>query len=234
MSLLERLIVKIIILIHSPLIIAEAIMDLPDSSGIHDIKIETSVGVVDVTLSVPKVLDDQPRPLVLVLHYAGQPTSFYGRPLIEFLVEPSFAHMDPILFAPTSLGGDWKQAHNVTAVLELIELFSGRYPVDEKRRIITGYSMGAIGSWYLSTQHPNLFSAALPVAGFPVPLPSCVIPTHVILSRADEVFPIAKFLQEIEQRHDNNLQYSLIERAGHYDISAFMEPLKKAIESMRE
>ena len=230
MGLLERLIVKIMLL-YSPLLIAEATMELPDSSGIHDLKIETSVGAVDVTLSIPKVLDDT-SPLVLVLHYAGQPTPFYGRPLVEFLIAPSFADMNPILFAPTSLGGDWMQAHNVTAILELLELISSQYGRDDSRRIVTGYSMGAIGSWYLSTQHPELFSAALPVAGFPVPLPDCAIPTHVILSRDDEIFPVEKFLQQIEGHQDSKLQHSLIDGAGHYDISAFTVPLKKAVDAM--
>ena len=232
MNLLERLIVKIIIL-SSPLLIAEATMELPDSSGIHDLKIETSVGVVDVTLSIPKVLDDSSA-LVLVLHYAGQPTPFYGRPLVEFLAAPAFAEMSPVLFAPTSLGGDWKQAHNVTAVLELLELISSRYSLDKTRRIVTGYSMGAIGSWYLSSQRPDLFSAALPVAGFPVPLPDCAIPTHVILSRNDEIFPVEKFLQEIERHQDTKLKHSLIDGAGHYDISAFTVPLKNAVDAMEK
>ena len=208
-------------------------MTLPDTSGIHDIKLETSTGVVETTVALPGEMPaGSPLSLVMVLHYAGQATSFYGRPLLEFLVAPSFAEQNTVLFAPTSLGGDWQHEQNVTAIFELIKIFEENYNLDENKRIVTGYSMGALGCWHLATQHPDFFSAIIPIAGFPLPLPRCTVPTHAILSDSDEIFQLEKFQQVVAGTHDPKLSYTIIEGAGHYDISAFGGALSDAVKNL--
>ncbi|MEI6578401.1 MAG: alpha/beta hydrolase-fold protein [Eubacteriales bacterium] len=39
------------------------------------------------------------------------------------------------------------------------------YSVDTKRIYLTGFSMGGYGAWYITTKYPNMFAAAVPVAG---------------------------------------------------------------------
>ncbi len=50
-------------------------------------------------------------------------------------------------------------------VLHCIELAKQRFPVDDDRLYLRGYSMGGIGAWHLGTRHPELFAALAPVYG---------------------------------------------------------------------
>lgn len=231
-SLLSKLILALGIYLYSDYSNADPNMNIPDSPGIHDVRMTTSLGDVDVTLSIPESLEERVIPLVLVLHYAGEPSAFYGRPLLEYLVLPSFETFPAMMLAPTSLGGDWKQPHNIKAIFELIETLEQQFKLDTKRRVVTGYSMGAIGSWHIASEYPDFFSAALPVAGFPMPITKCHLPTHAILSSDDEIFPLEKFTQSVAQGSDPNLHYTVIHGAGHYDISAFAPALQKAVTEM--
>lgn len=36
------------------------------------------------------------------------------------------------------------------------------YRIDPARTLLTGYSMGAMGTWYLAARHQDIFRAAIP------------------------------------------------------------------------
>lgn len=55
------------------------------------------------------------------------------------------------------------------AALELIEKIIADYPVDPDRVYITGVSMGGFGTWEFITRRPDLFAAAVPMAGYSDP-----------------------------------------------------------------
>ena len=212
----------------------ESLMALPVTPGIHDIKLDTSVGEVYVSLAVPEVAQFENLPLVLVLHYAGQPTPYYGRPLLEYLMLPAFEQTKAIFVAPTSVGGDWKQANNLTMVFELIDMLEEQFQTDKARRIVAGYSMGAIGTWHLACEKPGYFSAAIPIAGFPQRLPECATPIYTVVSDSDEVFSFQNFEQNLQAPHDIKLRYGVVNGAGHYDISAFTTVLKDAVKWLND
>ncbi|MDA0194581.1 MAG: prolyl oligopeptidase family serine peptidase [Bacteroidetes bacterium] len=52
------------------------------------------------------------------------------------------------------------------AVLELIESILKNYKIDKGRVYITGISMGGFGTWEYVGRRPDLFAAAVPMAGF--------------------------------------------------------------------
>ena len=220
---------SLLCLILLQLMLTESLMALPNTPGIHDIKLETSVGEVYVTLSVPELAGDEVIPLVLVLHYAGQPTPHYGRPLIEYLMLPAFEQTKAIFVAPTSLGGDWKQADNRTAIFEMLETLEQEFHTDETRRVVAGYSMGAIGTWHLACENPDYFQAAIPIAGFPQALPECKTPIYTILSDSDEVFSFQNFEQTKDNSAGLERPLGVVKGAGHYDITAFTSALKDAV-----
>jgi predicted peptidase len=56
-----------------------------------------------------------------------------------------------------------------TATLELIESVINNYNIDKKRVYITGLSMGGFGTWEFVSRRPDLFAAAVPMAGFSDP-----------------------------------------------------------------
>ena len=55
------------------------------------------------------------------------------------------------------------------ATLELIEKIIAENAVDSSRVYITGLSMGGFGTWDFIARNPNLFAAAIPMAGYSDP-----------------------------------------------------------------
>ena len=106
-------------------------------------------------------------PLVLSLHYGGSVTPFYGRGLLENLIEPALRGLGAILVAPDSAAGDWSNPEAEQHVLQLLTHVMRVYNIDEQKTLVTGYSMGGRGTWYLASRNQDYFRAALPIAGLP-------------------------------------------------------------------
>lgn len=206
----------------------------PQNAGFHDFQFKSSVGEMDLSLVLPAQINSATS-LILVLHYAGQPTRFYGRPLLENLVAPAFSTVESefsaIFVAPTSLGGDWRAPDNIVAVFEAINELEQHYGTNPARRVVTGYSMGAVGSWFLQSEKPGFFSGAIPIAGYPTSAAvDCQIPVYAIMSDADEVFPLAPFQNLVEtlQQNDCPVSSQIISGIGHYDIGGFQTAVSNA------
>jgi predicted peptidase len=55
------------------------------------------------------------------------------------------------------------------AALALVDELAARLPVDRRRIYVTGFSMGASSAWQALLARPDLFAAAMPVAGIAPP-----------------------------------------------------------------
>src|SRR4030095_4947242 len=51
-------------------------------------------------------------------------------------------------------------------LFEALESVKKRYPVDENRLVVRGFSMGGASTWHLAAHHAGLWAAANPGAGF--------------------------------------------------------------------
>lgn len=203
---------------------------LPVAPGFHDIKVATSGVTIDVSLAIPENLDVN-APLVLVLHYAGQPTAFYGRPLLEHLIWPRLGRLNAIFVAPTSVGGDWRQSQNVKAIFELLEIVEKQFQTDPSRRAVTGFSMGAIGAWHMQAINDGYFSAAIPIAGYPQEtVEQVATPTYAIMSNADKVFALEPFERLIATLRGGGavIESEIVSGVDHYDLSGFSEAVARA------
>ena len=72
------------------------------------------------------------------------------------------------IVAPTNrrpFGFDWQDWGRLDA-LEVIDDVKHRYPIDDNRVYLTGHSMGGHGTWAVGLQHPDLFAAIAPSAGW--------------------------------------------------------------------
>ena len=58
----------------------------------------------------------------------------------------------------------YENVDNNLLINRLLDSVIQRYPVDTNRIIITGLSMGGIGSWYFAIHNPSRFAAIVPVA----------------------------------------------------------------------
>ncbi|MGR8918962.1 MAG: carboxylesterase family protein [Gammaproteobacteria bacterium] len=205
-----------------------ALDTLPDTPGVHDLEATLPGGGTGrFTLALPQA-GDGPRPLVVVLHYGGQPTRWYGRPLLEDLFEPAWRELGAVYLAPESLGGQWHTEQNEAFVMNLVELVGNTLDIDPARRILAGYSMGAIGSWHFVSRYPATFAAAVPVAGFSAEADTCPVPIYALATQNDEIFDYDRFAAHVDAlaRSGSSVEFVTVPARGHYDVAGFRDALK--------
>jgi predicted peptidase len=207
---------------------------LPDlKPGVHQQTVKFDSVTVRCTISIPKDgAKKDPVPLVVALHYGGEVTPYYGRGMIDSLVGPAFAELGAIIIAPDSLGGDWTEEKNEAAVLSLIDSALASYNVDAKKVLLTGFSMGGIGTWHIAGRHQDRFCAAIPIAGRPPKEEiKWEIPVYVIHSRADTVLPLEPTQQYVDAAKAKGAKIELVVLDGitHYQTGRFAKALKDAV-----
>ncbi|MDE3001502.1 MAG: prolyl oligopeptidase family serine peptidase [Gemmatimonadota bacterium] len=210
---------------------------MPRSPGAYDR--ELSPGGQRYTLLIPSGYNArQPTPLVLSLHYGGSVLPYYGRPLLEVLVGPALEDIGAIIVAPEATVQGWDNEESEQQVLELIRSIKANYMIDEARTLVTGFSMGGRGTWYMAARHPDLFRAAIPISGRPEENATEVdwqVPLLVIHSVADEVIPFGPVESTVRALKGADVRIDLIvvQNVGHYDIQLYVEPLRAAVPWIR-
>jgi predicted peptidase len=187
------------------------------------------------TIAIPaSYADDKPAPLVLALHYAGPVTPFYGSGILVGLVEPALRELGAILVAPDCQHGDWANPDSELEIIELLQYLQDHYAVDARKTVLTGYSLGGIGTWYVAARNQDRFAAAIPMAGWPQPDSAEVewkIPLYVIHSRQDEVVPFEKTGQVVNRLKSRGVavEFVLLDEVTHYETECFVSPLRAAV-----
>jgi len=177
-------------------------------------------------------------PLVLALHYGGPVTPFFGKDILAGLVEPALRELGAIIVAPDCQHGNWTNPHSESEIIALLEHLQAHYPIDAHRTLLTGYSLGGAGTWYLAARNQDRFAAAIPLAGWPQPDSAAVewkIPLYAIHSRWDEVVPCECTEQMVKQLRDRGVAVELVLLDGisHYEVERFVEPLRAALPWIR-
>ena len=200
----------------------------PEATGLHDCNITLDNGeAARCTLALPEQLSPD-TPLVLVLHYGGEPHGFYGRPLIEMLALPAWRSLNAVFVAPVASGGDWTTPRNRGFALDLLAAVERRYGTSPARRLLLGYSMGAIGTWHLLDHAPDCFAAAVPMAG---PAPALVqplsTPVHAINSSADQLFPVTATVTALEalKAAGAPVTFTVVDGIDHFAVPRFGDAL---------
>ena len=186
------------------------------------------------TIAIPHGCGDRAMPLVLALHYGGDVTPFYGKGILTRLVEPALRGLEALIVAPDCIASDWIDLQSETAVLRLLDHIQDSYTIDPKRMLITGYSKGGKGTWYLASRHQERFAAALVMAATPQVDTVDVeweIPLYVIHSRKDELFSLESTEAVVKQLQAKGVSVEMVvvEGIGHYETDRFTEPLRAAV-----
>lgn len=173
-------------------------------------------------------------PLIMALHYGGQVTPYYGRDFLELLIKPALGDLGAIIVAPDSRHGPWASEKGEADVLVLLDHLVAAYNIDTERTLLTGYSLGGMGTWYIVGRHQGRFAAALPIAAYPQPDSTTIpwtIPLYIIHSRADELIPLQMSLDAAAtlEAQGVDVQMVVLEGVSHYETYRFVEPLHKAI-----
>lgn len=182
------------------------------------------------TIAVPAGYSgNQPVPLVLALHFGGEVTPFYGRTILEELIQPALRELGAIIIAPDCPTNSWTDPQSEKAVLELLAYVEKNYAVDVQRRLIIGYRIGGAGTWYLAARNPDRLMAGWPPQA--IEDVEWKIPLVIIHSRQDEIVPLQPTEYFSNTLQDKGVPVKLVVLDGitHYEMFRFVEPLRTTI-----
>ena len=173
----------------------------------------------------------QPRPLVLALHPGGDKTPYYGDQFMRQIFLPGLSGLNPIMVAPDCPTRAWSDPVADQAVMALIDNVIAEYAVDRRRILVVGFSLGGAGTWFMSSRHSDLFTAAIVMAGrTDEPLERLAkIPTYVIHSRDDQVVPYAQAEQRAAEleRMGRIMKFEALKGLGHFDMPGYIGALQR-------
>jgi outer membrane protein assembly factor BamB len=211
--------------------------EMPESPGIHELVFERpDEKPVRYALSLPES-GKGAGPLILSLHYAGHGAPYYGRGMLESLVEPALRDLGAVIVAPDCPSSSWTTKESEEAVLALLDFVAASYGTDPERVVVAGYSMGGMGVWHLVSRHPERFSAAIPMAGAPRDADLERVartPLYAIHSRIDEVVPLTPTREAVTRLRDGGARAELVlVDVPHYESARFEPHLEKAADWLR-
>src|SRR5262247_1650350 len=96
--------------------LALSIASTASAQTIHDEVLPQQDGpAVHYAISVPREYHREPVPLILALHFGGDPQGA-GHAMLQILIQPALGELGAIVVAPDSVGGGWSIAANEQAV----------------------------------------------------------------------------------------------------------------------
>jgi predicted peptidase len=220
-------------------------------SGVHkQVVIHPDGTMQRYTISIPEKYDGKVAiPMILGLHYGYErsaenprPVDFYGNEFYEKIYKESFKPLKVIFLAPDSINGRWSTPENEAAVMKLMDGILSTYNIDKKKTIITGFSMGAFGTWHIASKFQDRFAAAMPIAGIPANMETYrenlkfldtdwKIPLYVMHSRIDEVVdfgPTETYVNQLLSQ-GKDVTFHILDDLTHHETTKYAEPVKDMV-----
>jgi predicted peptidase len=205
--------------------------------GLHDEVLAQKGGPpIHFALSVPPGYHGAPVPLILALHFGGDPEGA-GRAMLDILIQPALGALGAVIVAPDSLGGGWSTVVNEQAVNALLAAVEKSYAIDQKKVVVTGFSMGGQGTWFWADKYPERFSAAIPISGTPTASAATWrLPVFAVHSRDDRVQPIGPTEQRIAELKKRGVNAQIVVLTGieHFETYKFVSGLRQAVPWIQE
>lgn len=208
------------------LLTEEMVNNVSLDQGVRVDSINLNGGIIwDYAISVPDINTDVEVPFIIGLH-GGPLGSSNGEGYLTCLADPGFKNLNAIIFSPDAGEYYFWDENNYSLILTLIEYAKKYWPIDPDKIIVSGYSNGGIGSWFLGTNYPKVFSAAIPVASNYDYSSKLKIPFFVIHGDYDKTFPITDMQKLVNSLKNNgsDIRLFVMEGYGHdtgcdYDYS---------------
>lgn len=192
------------------------------------------VGSLNYSINIPSSYNgNAPVALVLALHYGYEgvrPSPFTGEDMIKTFRQ-GLAGLNPIIIAPDALGGAWTEAQNEQACVWLTKSAMKTYSIDTRKVVITGYSLGGEGTWFIGSRHQDLFTAAIPIAAPVAGEAMWRIPVYIIHSDTDEEIPYSSMKNHAETVKANgaHLEIKTAKGLSHYNTNAYDKYVRDAV-----
>ena len=192
-------------------------------------------------ISLPAGYDgdsDDPRPLILALHPGGR-ARYYGSDFMRGIVDPALHGWRAVIVAPDVPTQSWANEDSEQAVLALLNDVLENHTIDRARILVTGFSMGGRGTWYMATRHADFFTGAIPIAasrGDDSLDGLGDMPVYLIHSPDDEVVPYGPVEETARLLAERGHAVQMIGLAGasHNMMGDYIAPLRAAGEWMKE
>jgi predicted peptidase len=175
----------------------------PLTPGMYNLTTQADGHTVYYTLRIPTAYDGRTAlPVILCLHFGGQPTEFYGGGFLNLIPIPGLGSLAALLVAPTTEQSGWATPTGEAAAFAALAAVEQHLAVDTRRRVVMGYSMGGRGTWHLAAKFRRHFVAAIPIAGTPRDIELANLrdlPLYVVHSEADRRVPIEDTAKAVER-----------------------------------
>jgi predicted peptidase len=148
------------------------------------------------------------------------------------IVSPALKDLNAIIVAPDCPTRSWSDPAAEQAVMALLQNVMKEYAVDRRRILVTGFSLGGRGTWFMSSRHADLFTGAIPIAGSSgdEPLDRLgKIPTYVIHSRQDQVVPFEPDERTTRQleKIGKPVRFEALDGLSHYEMGGYIDALTR-------
>ncbi len=137
------------------------------SSRVHAYVSKIDGSVQPYRIVIPPGYDpasERPHRLDFWCHGRGETLSE-----LNFIAQTSLGQFTPPDTFVVHLYGRYCNANKLAGEIDLLEALADvkrRYPIDDDRVVIRGFSMGGAACWQFAVHYPGLFAAAAPGAGF--------------------------------------------------------------------
>jgi len=207
----------------------------PPRPGLHRLTIPIEGrDPMPYALAIPRGYEAEASPpLVLALHPGGARIPYYGAAFVEQVVARGLDNLHALIVAPDCPTPSWTDPLADRAVMALIDIVRADYTVDPRRILVTGFSLGGRGTWFMASHHADLFTAAIAMAASTgdEPLDTlATIPTYVIHSREDQVVPFGPTERTARalERLGRPIRFEALENIGHYEMGGYVDSLRRA------
>lgn len=196
-------------------------------------------------------------PMIVGLHFGTtqEPglSPYFGLGFVGQLVFPALESLNAVIVAPDAPEFSWAHPDSEAAVLAVVADVKKLHPINERKTLVTGFSMGGQGTWFFAATHPELFRAAIPMSGAPLTsrvrsrdevaaarkamqsstdwaTPLLQMPIYVIHSRADETVPIEPVEEAVKTLKGRGGDVTLvaIDDVPHFRVPEFIDTLEAA------
>ena len=117
--------------------------EYPSTPGTYNLTTQADGQTVYYTLRIPAGYDGHTAfPVILCLHFGGQPSEFYGGRFLGLIPVSGFGSLSAILVAPTAHQRGWATPTGEAAIFAALAAVEQHLTVDTSRRVGDGLQHG--------------------------------------------------------------------------------------------